>query len=289
LAFAEGDTLVWRILDTPPAPGGWNMAVDEALALRRRPGEAVLRFYGWSRPTLSFGRHQRALTRYDPLALKALGVDAVRRPTGGREVLHDRELTYSVVVPARWGGDGVRAPRALYRAVNEVLVRGLRTLGVPASLAGRDRPPLSPDAGACFGAPAPDELEVLGGKLVGSAQRRYGESLLQHGSILLAPSLTSLAALEAPSTTVAPSPATPSPAPPSPAPPASTALSPPPEVTLLGVLGRPVPVRELMRVLEPQFAGAFGGRWGRGVLRADEHALAETLLPHFRNPLGPAL
>ena len=77
------------------------MALDEALMSRaRRSGETVLRVYGWAAPTLSFGRHQRALGEYDEAALLRAGVGVVRRPTGGRALLHDREVTYSVTAPA---------------------------------------------------------------------------------------------------------------------------------------------------------------------------------------------
>src|SRR5215213_2662474 len=104
----------WRLLDTPPAPGAWNMAVDEALAESvRRGGAPVLRVYRWSPPCLSLGRNQPARGRYRLDALAARGIDVVRRPTGGRAVLHDRELTYAAALPeALFGG-----PRPAYAAV----------------------------------------------------------------------------------------------------------------------------------------------------------------------------
>jgi lipoyl(octanoyl) transferase len=81
------------------------MALDEALMTRaRQTGECVFRVYSWSAPTLSFGRHQAARVAYDPRTLAETGVDVVRRPTGGRTVLHDREVTYSVTAPASDGG-----------------------------------------------------------------------------------------------------------------------------------------------------------------------------------------
>jgi lipoyl(octanoyl) transferase len=104
------------------------MAVDESLARSERDDEGVLRIYRWSRPTLSFGRNQPARQRYDPLAARVLGVEVVRRPTGGREVLHDRELTYSVTAPLEILGGS----RAAYRTLNEALVRALRSMGAPA-------------------------------------------------------------------------------------------------------------------------------------------------------------
>src|SRR5687768_14706976 len=90
----------WRVLLTPPLPGADNMALDEALLERARDsGEAVARVYTWSRPTLSLGRNQTAAGRYDLALAAALGIDVVRRPTGGRAVLHHRELTYAVAAP----------------------------------------------------------------------------------------------------------------------------------------------------------------------------------------------
>ncbi|HLM68541.1 MAG TPA: hypothetical protein VK358_13475, partial [Longimicrobium sp.] len=102
----------WRLLDTPPAPGAWNMAVDEALAQSVRAGEPpVLRVYRWSPPCLSLGRNQPS-GGYDRDEIRRRGLDVVRRPTGGRAVLHHRELTYSVAA-----AEGVLGgPRQAYSA-----------------------------------------------------------------------------------------------------------------------------------------------------------------------------
>src|SRR3954451_18997918 len=105
--------LRWRMIDTPPAPGAWNMAVDEALAASVADGGVpVLRFYRWEPACLSLGRNQPARGRYDLAALAAAGVDVVRRPTGGRAVLHRRELTYSAAAPVALLGP----PRHAYAA-----------------------------------------------------------------------------------------------------------------------------------------------------------------------------
>ena len=94
------ERLPWRLLLSPPLGGPENMALDEALMARaRRTGESVLRVYGWSRPTLSLGRNQRAVGLYREQALAERGIGVVRRPTGGRALLHDREITYSVTAP----------------------------------------------------------------------------------------------------------------------------------------------------------------------------------------------
>jgi lipoate-protein ligase A len=173
----------FRLLDTPPAPGAWNMAVDAALMDGVRGGAPpVLRFYRWDPPCLSLGRNQPAAGRYDLDALRAAGVEVVRRPTGGRAVLHHRELTYSVVA-----ADGaLGGPRAAYAAINRALVAGLRRLGVAAALQPRTGArAAAPSLAPCFKEPAEGEVVVGGRKLVGSAQFREGGVLLQHGSLLL--------------------------------------------------------------------------------------------------------
>ncbi|HZD06078.1 MAG TPA: lipoate--protein ligase family protein [Longimicrobiales bacterium] len=159
------------------------MATDHALARSLAPGRGVLRLYRWDPPTLSLGRNEPARDRCDVAGARARGIGIVRRPTGGRAVLHGPELTYAVVAPIEaFGG-----PRAAYRTINEALVRGLARLGVPAGLAGADARggALPPDAGPCFREPAEGEVVTGGRKLVGSAQARVGRVLLQHGSILL--------------------------------------------------------------------------------------------------------
>ena len=161
------------------------MGVDEALADSvREGGPPVLRFYRWDPACLSLGRNQPASGGYDLAEMARRGIDCVRRPTGGRAVLHDRELTYSVAVT-----DGVLGgPRATYAAVNHALVAGLRRLGVPARVqgaAGRRAP--APSLEPCFAEPVAGEVVAGGRKLVGSAQRRERGVLLQHGSLPLQP------------------------------------------------------------------------------------------------------
>jgi len=172
----------WRLLASPPLGGAENMGLDEVLLRRAaRTGEAVLRVYAWSGPTLSLGRNQPARDEYDPAALRQHGVGAVRRLTGGRAVLHHREVTYSVTAPDDFGG----ALRDAYLRINEILVHGLRSLGVDASIATpAGRAPI-PSTAPCFEEPTEGELVLGGRKLVGSAQYRESGALLQHGSILV--------------------------------------------------------------------------------------------------------
>jgi lipoate-protein ligase A len=171
----------WRLLDTGAREGAWNMACDVALMARaRRTGESVFRVYAWSSPTLSFGRHEAARGRYDAAKIAADDVQVVRRPTGGRALLHDREVTYSVTAPVN---SGESLPASMHR-INQWLLRTLHRLGVPAVEAEAPRS-MRPEGASCFAMPAPGELTLAGRKLVGSAQVRHDGALLQHGSILL--------------------------------------------------------------------------------------------------------
>src|SRR5262245_64276589 len=96
----------WKFLESPADDGPGNMALDEALMSRAtRTGEAVFRVYSWSVPTLSLGRNQRAKGDYDLGAAHERGIAFVRRPTGGRALLHDHEVTYSVTIPCDSASD----------------------------------------------------------------------------------------------------------------------------------------------------------------------------------------
>ncbi|MGQ0562002.1 MAG: lipoate--protein ligase family protein [Gemmatimonadota bacterium] len=158
------------------------MAVDHALLEQvQREGVPVLRLYTWQPACLSFGRNQPARGLYDRAAAERLGIDIVRRPTGGMAVLHHRELTYAFSAPFRLLG----GPRDSYIAINRALVLGLRRLGIAAELSGGGRRGPFGSVHACFAEPAAGEVVVNGRKLVGSAQRCERRTLLQHGSILL--------------------------------------------------------------------------------------------------------
>lgn len=181
----------WRFLDSGSLDGVEQMSLDAGLMDRARTtGEALLRVYGWSRPTLSFGRHESVRGRFDPSVLHRENVGAVRRPTGGRVLLHDREVTYSVTAPA----PAQERLRDSYRRINAILVAALARLGVPVSEASPSRA-RRPGGAACFAEPAAGELVVDGRKLVGSAQVREHGALLQHGSILIDDDQPRIAAL----------------------------------------------------------------------------------------------
>ena len=172
----------WRTLVSPAASGADNMAIDDALLDRARDtGECVIRLYEWARPTLSLGRNQTARGHYDLDRARELGVDFVRRPTGGRAVLHHRELTYSVTAPAAILG----SLRQSYARLNRLLLAALRRLGVAAVVSPRTSRAPAPGLAPCFDAPGEGELVLDGRKLVGSAQWRDERAFLQHGSILI--------------------------------------------------------------------------------------------------------
>lgn len=176
----------WRLIVDAAASGPWNMAVDEALAeaVDASASPPVLRLYRWAPPCLSLGFAQ-PYTAADAGFCKASGIDVVRRPTGGRAVLHHLELTYSVCAPLG-RGPFTRDLQAAYQAICGALVAGLRRLGVAAELSGTpENGMIKPTAAIpCFIGPASGEVVVGGRKLVGSAMRRVGDSILQHGSIL---------------------------------------------------------------------------------------------------------
>ncbi len=184
----------WRLLETGARPGAWNMTCDRAILSAVEGGAAppTVRFYGWSPPAVSIGRHQPEPDPEAIAVLETLGIDWVRRPTGGRAVYHGEvteELTYSVVAPigGLFAGRGVDA----HRRIHSVLAAALAELGVRARLAddeaARRARPLRPDDRlACFASPVGDEITAAGKKLVGSAQRRTRKAFLQHGSIPLA-------------------------------------------------------------------------------------------------------
>ena len=177
------ETTRWELLVDPGGrPGAENMAIDAGLLARAdRTGSAFLRLYRFQPPCLSLGRNEPAAARYDRAAIARRGLDVVRRPTGGRAVWHEHEVTYAVAAPiATFGG-----LRAGYRAIHARLVAALRRLGVEATLAA-DRPRPPQRLGSCFAAPVGGEVLVGGRKLVGSAQVCEGRAFLQHGSILLA-------------------------------------------------------------------------------------------------------
>jgi lipoate-protein ligase A len=174
----------WRLLETGLADGATNMAMDEAILWAVAEGESrpTLRFYGWEPPCLSIGYGQSMEGEVNVDKCLESGIGLVRRPTGGRSILHADELTYSVVVPQaepRVAGGVIES----YRRLSAGLVAGLRALGV--AVAQVETVNDKGGSAACFDAPSSYEIAVGGKKLVGSAQVRKKRVVLQHGSLLL--------------------------------------------------------------------------------------------------------
>ncbi len=175
----------WRLLITPPARGAWNMAVDESILEHIGRGESIptLRLYSWEPPCLSLG-HAQPFADVDLARLHERGWDVVRRPTGGRAILHTDELTYSVIAPQ----DEPRVVGTILESYNRLagaLLEAARALGLLVEM----KEGLGPNRGApnpvCFEVPSAYEITVNRKKLIGSAQARRKEGVLQHGSLPL--------------------------------------------------------------------------------------------------------
>lgn len=179
----------WRLLVTGFASGPANMAIDEAIAEAHARGlvPPTLRFYGWTPAAVSIGYFQKMAEEVDLAACRELRIDYVRRPTGGRAVLHDDELTYSVVISeSLLLGDVIQT----YRVLSQGLLAGMRSLGANAEMVSLEGQTAQEkleamSSAACFNSPSWYEVVVGGKKIVGSAQTRKEGMILQHGSILL--------------------------------------------------------------------------------------------------------
>lgn len=194
----------WRLIKSQPESGAWNMALDEAILESVGKGATLptLRLYAWKPPCLSLG-YAQPYHEVDHAHLQQFGWDCVRRPTGGRAILHTDELTYSVTGPQdepRLTGGVLES----YRRLSQALLMALHLLGVPAearenpllnqniqtpSQAGQNTSATSPKP-ICFEVPSNYEITVDGKKLIGSAQARRKEGVLQHGSLPLCGDLT---------------------------------------------------------------------------------------------------
>jgi lipoate-protein ligase A len=174
-----------RLIIDGPADGAWNMALDEALLqAAEADGIATLRFYQWSEPTLSLGYFQSHADRELHPASRSCPI--VRRSTGGGAILHDRELTYSIVLPL---SESRRFhAEHLYQAVHGSLIDTLAEFGIAASLCPTSSVPPATEPFLCFQRRSPGDVLVGQHKIAGSAQRRRRCAILQHGSILLAKS-----------------------------------------------------------------------------------------------------
>ncbi|MCZ8534829.1 lipoate--protein ligase family protein [Psychrobacillus psychrodurans] len=181
----------WYFINSGPCSPSYNMAMDEALLDWHSEGliPPVIRFYEWNPATLSIGYFQTVEKEIDMEAVKRLGLGFVRRPTGGRGVLHEHELTYSVIVTESYPSMPATVTEA-YRVISEGLLLGFQNLGLNAyfSIPNTDEQKENlkkPKSAVCFDAPSWYELVVEGKKVAGSAQTRQKGVILQHGAILL--------------------------------------------------------------------------------------------------------
>ena len=182
---------VWRFIDSGECSPSFNMALDEALLEWHSEGKIppTIRFYGWNPATLSIGYFQKVDREINMDSVKNHGLGFVRRPTGGRGVLHEHELTYSVIVSE----NHPKMPKTVteaYRVISEGVLKGFHYLGLEAYFAvpkseDEKESLKNPRSAVCFDAPSWYELVVEGRKVAGSAQTRQQGVILQHGSILL--------------------------------------------------------------------------------------------------------
>lgn len=252
----------WRLIRGAGRPAE-NMALDTAMTWGVGEGLAppTLRLYRWDPPAVSLGYAQPGDGGLDLEACARAGLAVVRRPTGGRAVLHAADLTYAVAVPRRglWAGAGVAAS---CRRVHEAVASGLIRLGVRAELTGPRAPVRVGRAGGealCFAAVSAHEITVAGRKLVGSAQRRTRDAILQHGSIPLAAERGRLAGL------LADDPA------------AASRLLDQTMMSLAETLGGVPDVEAVMAAVAAGFAETFGVRLAEGPWHPAELALAVRL------------
>ncbi|HDO25241.1 MAG TPA: lipoate--protein ligase family protein, partial [Nitrospirae bacterium] len=182
--------MIWRIIDDGPRSAVFNMSLDEAIseAVRKKLSPPTLRLYQWDKPSVSIGYFQR-ISDIDLQYCGAKRYPLVRRPTGGMAVLHSSELTYSF--SAQTGLEAFKGGLLKnYLAISGALVSALRALDLDARITlsgnGRHRSPL------CFKTPSYGEITVRNEKIIGSAQKRYKNGFLQHGSILMDPDVAEL-------------------------------------------------------------------------------------------------
>lgn len=186
--FADG-TINWpvqrlRIIPYQKFNGPMNMAIDYCLAQNlTAEADPILRFYGWEPYCLSLGFHQD-VNEINLNSVKKNQIDLVRRPTGGSAVFHSEELTYSLIMAVQ-----KIEHQELFRRIHQLIFEALQNLGYDVQLhAQKDNQNYLKKGSAtfvCFNRPAFTEIKMNGKKVVGSAQKIYKQSILQHGSILI--------------------------------------------------------------------------------------------------------
>ncbi len=181
---------LWRLLITQPSRGAWNMAVDESILHHIGRGDSLptLRLYAWTPACLSLG-YAQPFADVDMQRLTVRGWEVVRRATGGRAILHTDELTYSVIAP----NDEPRVAGTVLESYNrlaQALLLAVKSLNVPVEMKQVEQNAMLLHNPICFEVPSTYEITVNGKKLIGSAQARKKEGVLQHGSLPLTGDLT---------------------------------------------------------------------------------------------------
>ncbi|MDI6839766.1 MAG: lipoate--protein ligase family protein [bacterium] len=240
-----------RVINTCPANGFYNMALDEALfESLKHGGEPTLRFYTFSPPAITIG-YLQSLSDIDINKCKAYGIDVVRRPTGGRAVIHNGDLTYSLVIPTTnpiFGGSLL----GTYRKISLIFRLGLNTLGIESQLVRISKGHYEHNP-LCFSSISRYELQVNGKKILGSAQRRDSEFVLQQGTI----PINSVGVIhELPLLSV-------------------------PVVGLSQIIGRDFKFEEIIEAIKNGIK-AMGVKIVEGTLKSKEVELANKLLPKYK-------
>lgn len=250
------------IIDDAPLEGAWNMAVDEFLfqSLTHEP-QTFLRFYEWKYPTVSLGYSQKVLEVADVEFCKIKGIDIVRRMTGGKLVLHHKEVTYSLTS----SDTEIFTPNLndSYRLISEALMEGLKKMGLAPTLASPAPKKYVRGNLPCFSYPSHNEVEVGGKKIIGSAQKRIGTKFLQHGSIPLEEDddlLTSISFLEGADDEVR-------------------------MISLTGALGHPIDFDEAVGIFTQGIEDYFGIRLKRRILSdSDKENIRQIQKERYGNP-----
>jgi lipoyl(octanoyl) transferase len=253
----SGERAGWRLwIDEGPRPGWANMAIDQTLLQRAEQfEESWLRLYQWQPHCLSFGRNEPARSRYNLETIRVLEMDTVRRPTGGRAVWHGGELTYAVAAPI----SRFHSLRTAYLSIHQMLADALTEMGAKVLLAPKLTTP-SLGAGACFSHAVGGEIMSSQGKIVGSAQYRHGDALLQHGSILLEDDQSRVHAV-----TIDPD------------------TSPSPGISLGAILGRCVTAPEVAAIIGKTAPACWKGSWTSASDTAVIVQAASLHFSHFRS------
>ncbi|HEY3416381.1 MAG TPA: lipoate--protein ligase family protein [Armatimonadota bacterium] len=272
----------WRLLLPVDGPGALHMAADVAILEAIRAGQSppVLRFYRWTPPCVTLGKFQPAEGNVQLDNCARLGVDVARRPTGGRAILHDREVTFSIIIAERDLPGAGGSVMESYRALGAALVDGLCRLGLPAELVDRQATaragdPLSVMAAgnpACFAAKARCDLMIAGKKIIGSAQMRTGGIILQQNSLPLEIDFPKWDEVFFRSDW--------------------EAVARSGAIGLCTAAGRTISEDEVVTALCAGFTSALGVTWQESTFTPDEEARARELLPEYavltNSPLLPA-